>query len=61
MDGSCVRCGQHIPAWLTFTLGPNGRVYCSEHCQRLDEQSRETPTPGRLAGDRRPRKRFRSA
>lgn len=45
MDGSCARCGQNIPAWLTFTLGRGGRVYCSEYCQRLDEQSREAPEP----------------
>lgn len=49
MDGSCARCGQNIPAWLTFTLGRGGRVYCSEYCQRLEEEPQDIPEQVRRA------------
>lgn len=51
VDGSCARCAQNIPAWLTFTLGKGGRVYCSEYCQRLDEESSEIPQQVRQAAE----------
>lgn len=51
MDGSCARCGQNIPAWLTFTLGRGGRTYCSEYCQRLDEESEHIPERVRQAAE----------
>lgn len=51
MDGSCARCAQNIPAWLTFTLGKGGRVYCSEYCQRLEEESTDIPQQVRQAAE----------
>lgn len=51
MDGTCARCAQNIPAWLTFTLGKGGRVYCSEYCQRLEEESADIPQQVRQAAE----------